>query len=284
MGKQKNNANPEIQRKMAVSALVTLVGSLIFFYLGNRYCEQLLSYEDGISSHTTEALGRMFSRIKTAPLHLDTSSPSILTGLALCIIIWIIWMYYIQNFETLRVGEENGSARWGSKKEGRQFLDTTNDDNNLLFTENYGLALSRPKFNQELDRNLNVLVVGGSGSGKTFNYVTPNICQLNTSYFITDPKGTLLQDAGFLFTDNGYQVKSFNTINLKESMHYNPLKYVKTDNKFLGGSTMNTYQATPWSFTIEFDEVKAEKHGYDINDLYDCVDENESVTTSSATP
>lgn len=77
--------------------------------------------------------------------------------------------------------------------------------------------------------NLNVLVVGGSGSGKTFNYVTPNICQLNTSYFITDPKGTLLKDAGFLFTDNGYKVKSFNTINLDESMHYNPLKYVKRE-------------------------------------------------------
>lgn len=239
MGKQKNNPNPELQRKMAVSALITLVGSIIFFYLGNRYCEQLLSYEDGITNHTTDALLEMLSLIKATPFHLDTSSPSILTGLALCIIIWLIWMYYIQNFETLRVGEESGSARWGSKKEGEKFLDTTNDDNNLLFTENYGLALSRPKFNQELDRNLNVLVVGGSGSGKTFNYVTPNICQLNTSYFITDPKGTLLQDAGFLFTDNGYQVKSFNTINLKESMHYNPLKYVKTDTDIL--SFVNCY-------------------------------------------
>jgi len=76
-------------------------------------------------------------------------------------------------------------------------------------------------------------VVGGSGSGKTFNYVTPNICQLNTSYFVTDPKGTLLKDAGYLFTDNGYKLKSFNTINLDESMHYNPLKYVKTDTDIL---------------------------------------------------
>ena len=84
-----------------------------------------------------------------------------------------------------------------------------------------------------------MLVVGGSGSGKTFNYVTPNICQLNTSYFITDPKGTLLKDAGFLFTDNGYKVKSFNTINLDESMHYNPLKYVKTDTDIL--SFVNCY-------------------------------------------
>ena len=240
MGKQQANANPELQRKMVISALITLISSLVFFYLGNRYCEQLLSYEDGITSHMTDALSGMLTLIRTTPFHVDTQSPCVLAGLALCIIIWLIWMYYIQkNFENLRVGEESGSARWGSKKEGKKFLDETNSDNNLLFTENYGLALSRPKFDQELDRNLNVLVVGGSGSGKTFNYVTPNICQLNASYFITDPKGTLLQDAGFLFTDNGYKIKSFNTINLKESLHYNPLKYVKTDTDIL--SFVNCY-------------------------------------------
>lgn len=118
-------------------------------------------------------------------------------------------------------------------KEGKKFKDLQTEDNNLLFTKNFGLALHRPKFDPEYDRNLNVLVVGGSGSGKTFNYVTPNICQLNTSYFVTDPKGTLLKDAGYLFTDNGYKLKSFNTINLDESMHYNPLKYVKTDTDIL---------------------------------------------------
>lgn len=139
-------------------------------------------------------------------------------------------MVYIGNY---RSGEESGSARWGTVKEGRRFRDLSNPDNNLIFTEKYGLALHRPKYDPELDRNLNVLVVGGSGSGKTFNYVTPNICQLNTNYFITDPKGTLLKDAGYLFTDNGYQVKSFNTINLDESMHYNPLRYVKTDTDIL---------------------------------------------------
>ena len=87
----------------------------------------------------------------------------------------------------------------------------------------------QPQAIEKLTQGLNMglsdqVLLGVTGSGKTFNYVTPNICQLNTSYFITDPKGTLLKDAGFLFTDNGYKVKSFNTINLDESMHYNPLK------------------------------------------------------------
>lgn len=145
----------------------------------------------------------------------------------------MIWLRYVAFIGNYRSGEESGSARWGTLKEGKKFKDLQTEDNNLLFTKNFGLALHRPKFDPEYDRNLNVLVVGGSGSGKTFNYVTPNICQLNTSYFVTDPKGTLLKNAGYLFTDNGYKLKSFNTINLDESMHYNPLKYVKTDTDIL---------------------------------------------------
>lgn len=239
MSNQKTSTHPETSKKLAVSAIATLILSVIVFYLGNRYTETLLSYEGAISQHTSQAFTEMFPLIWNTPFHLDTHAASLLVGLTLCILLWLAWMYYIQNMEVLRVGEENGSARWGTKKEGKQFLDTTSKDNNLLFTKNFGLALSRPTFNQELDRNLNVIVAGGSGSGKTRNYVIPNICQLNANYFITDPKGTLLKDAGFLFTDHGYHVKSFNTINLNESMHYNPLKYVTTDTDIL--SFVNCY-------------------------------------------
>ena len=154
-------------------------------------------------------------------------------------VVWLVWLRFVAFMGNYRAGEESGSARWGTLKEGKAFKDQTNEDNNLIFTQNYGLALHRPKYNPELDRNLNVLVIGGSGSGKTFNYVTPNIMQLNANYFVTDPKGTLLKDAGYLFTDNGYEIKSFNTINLDESMHYNPLKYVKTDTDIL--SFVNCY-------------------------------------------
>ena len=73
------------------------------------------------------------------------------------------------------------------------------------------------------------MVIGGSGSGKTRNYVKPNLMQLNASYFLTDPKGTSLPECGYLFRDNGYRIKVFNTIEFNKSMHYNPLKYVKTD-------------------------------------------------------
>ena len=234
-----NSTNPEVNRKIATSALGTLLIATIFFYLGDRYAETISSYPGQIFDHMGDALLTMWEVIADSPFTLDTASTSLLFGGACFLVIWMVWLRYVNFIGNYRSGEESGSARWGTVKEGRQFRDLKKEDNNLLFTKNFGLALKREKYDPELDRNLNVLVVGGSGSGKTFNYVTPNICQLNTSYFITDPKGTLLKDAGFLFTDNGYKLKSFNTINLEESMHYNPLKYVKTDTDIL--SFVNCY-------------------------------------------
>lgn len=215
-----NSANPEINKKIATSALGTLVIATVFFYLGDRYAETLVTYPGQIFDHLSDAFLSMWQTIKDAPFALDMTSNSLLFGGACFLIIWMIWLRYVAFIGNYRSGEESGSARWGTVKEGKKFKDLQTEDNNLLFTKNFGLALHRPKFDPEYDRNLNVLVVGGSGSGKTFNYVTPNICQLNTSYFVTDPKGTLLKDAGYLFTDNGYKLKSFNTINLDESMHY----------------------------------------------------------------
>lgn len=201
-----NSANPEINKKIATSALGTLFIATVFFYLGDRYAETLVTYPGQIFDHLGDAMLTMWQTIKDAPFALDMTSNSLLFGGACFLIIWMIWLRYVAFIGNYRSGEESGSARWGTVKEGKKFKDLQTEDNNLLFTKNFGLALHRPKFDPEYDRNLNVLVVGGSGSGKTFNYVTPNICQLNTSYFVTDPKGTLLKDAGYLFTDNGYKV------------------------------------------------------------------------------
>lgn len=234
-----SNGNPETNRRMALSATATLALSAIGFYLGDRYGEALGAYHGAVFEHWGDAFHDMWPLVRDSPAHLSMGTTSLLSGLVMFVVVWLVWMRYAAFIGNFRAGEESGSARWGTLKEGRRFRDSAAEDNNIIFTKNFGLALHRPKFNPELDRNLNVLVVGGSGSGKTFNYVTPNICQLNTSYFITDPKGTLLKDAGFLFTDNEYKVKSFNTINLDESMHYNPLKYVKTDTDIL--SFVNCY-------------------------------------------
>lgn len=184
-----NSANPEINKKIATSALGTLFIATVFFYLGDRYAETLVTYPGQIFDHLGDAMLTMWETIRVSPFTLDMTSNSLLFGGACFLIIWMIWLRYVAFIGNYRSGEESGSARWGTLKEGKKFKDLQTEDNNLLFTKNFGLALHRPKFDPEYDRNLNVLVVGGSGSGKTFNYVTPNICQLNTSYFVTDPNG-----------------------------------------------------------------------------------------------
>lgn len=227
------SVDPTINKKIRISAITTCVFAVVFAYLGNRYGETLISYGGSYFEHFDVALFNMFSAIANNPLHIDLSTISLLIGLACAVVVLVVWLRYITFIGNYRAGEESGSARWGTLKEGVKFKDKKNKQNNLIFTKNYGLAITLDKHDIEFERNLNVLLVGGSGSGKTFRYVLPNICQLNTNYFITDPKGTLIKDAGFLFSENGYKIKSFNTIEFSESMHYNPLAYVKTDTDIL---------------------------------------------------
>lgn len=163
-----NSANPEINKKIATSALGTLVIATVFFYLGDRYAETLVTYPGQIFDHLSDAFLSMWQTIKDAPFALDMTSNSLLFGGACFLIIWMIWLRYVAFIGNYRSGEESGSARWGTVKEGKKFKDLQTEDNNLLFTKNFGLALHRPKFDPEYDRNLNVLVVGGSGSGNRY--------------------------------------------------------------------------------------------------------------------
>lgn len=221
--------NTQTNRKVAVSALGTLLASLLLFYLGNRYGEVIEASGRTFLEVYGEAFALLPSALAENPLYFSAEPVALLCGGAMFLIAWMVWLRYVAFIGNYRTGEESGSARWGTRKEGERFKDAGHPENNLLFTEHYGLALKRPKFDLELDRNLNVMVVGGSGSGKTRNYVKPNLLQLNSSYFVTDPKGTLLEETGHLFEQNGYDIRSFNTINMDQSLHYNPLHYVKTD-------------------------------------------------------
>ena len=185
-----NSANPEINKKIATSALGTLVIATVFFYLGDRYAETLVTYPGQIFDHLSDAFLSMWQTIKDAPFALDMTSNSLLFGGACFLIIWMIWLRYVAFIGNYRSGEESGSARWGTVKEGKKFKDLQTEDNNLLFTKNFGLALHRPKFDPEYDRNLNVLVVGGSGSGKTFTMANV-IAQLNKPTLIISHNKTL---------------------------------------------------------------------------------------------
>ncbi len=125
-----------------------------------------------------------------------------------------------------KFGEEYGSARWGTEKDIKPFIDEDPFNNIILSqTERLSMKARMPKFN--LNRNKHVIVYGGSGSGKTYGFVKPNLYQLHSSYVLTDPKGTLLPETGNLFEKKGYNIYVLDTIDMKSSMHYNPFAYIK---------------------------------------------------------
>lgn len=124
--------------------------------------------------------------------------------------------------------EEYGSAKWGSLKDLKPYVDKQADDN-LLFSKNTKLALDKGR----AKRNNNVFVVGGSGAGKSRFLVKPNLLQQHSSYIITDPKGEMLRDTGNMFEDAGYKIKVFDLYNMSQSFKYNPFAYIKNDEDIL---------------------------------------------------
>ena len=136
-----------------------------------------------------------------------------------------------KNAKKYRQGVEYGSARWGGPKDIAPFI-SPKFDQNILLTQTERIMLSRnkiPKYNI----NKNVLVIGGSGSGKTRFHIKPNLMQMNASYIITDPKGTVLIECGKMLQRGGYEIKILNTIDFKQSMRYNPFRYIRCENDIL---------------------------------------------------
>ena len=132
----------------------------------------------------------------------------------------------------LRQGEEYGSARWGKPEDIKPYMDPE-FSNNVILTQTEFLTMnSRPK-QPKYARNKNILVIGGSGSGKTRFFVKPNLMQMHSSYVVTDPKGTVLVECGKMLEKGGYVIKSLNTINFRKSMHYNPFSYIRSEKDIL---------------------------------------------------
>ena len=137
-----------------------------------------------------------------------------------------------KNAKKYRHGMEYGSARWGTQKDIEPFEDPV-FANNVILTRTERLMMgNRPK-NPANARNKNVLVVGGSGSGKTRFWLKPNLLQCHSSYVVTDPKGSIVVECGNALLKNGYKLKILNTINFKKSMHYNPFSYVHSEKDIL---------------------------------------------------
>ena len=149
-------------------------------------------------------------------------------GIALRLIVY----FKAKNAKKFRHGMEYGSARWGTAKDIEPYVDPV-FENNVLLTETERLMMSgRPK-QPKYARNKNILVIGGSGSGKTRFFVKPNLMQMHSSYVVTDPKGTVLIECGKMLKKGGYKIKVLNTINFAKSMHYNPFAYLRSEKDIL---------------------------------------------------
>ena len=137
-----------------------------------------------------------------------------------------------KNAKKYRHGMEYGSARWGTPKDIEPFMAPKFADN-IILTKTERLMMSNRPADPKNARNKNVLVVGGSGSGKTRFWLKPNLLQCHSSYVVTDPKGTIVLECGNAMLKNGYKVRILNTINFKKSMHYNPFAYVHSEKDIL---------------------------------------------------
>lgn len=202
---------------------------LAFFYLGNIFSHHVRSYVGG------DVIDKIFQGI----LEINTMSflPSlhpadIIMGVVVAVLIKIIVYTKGKNAKKFRQGKEYGSARWGTKKDIEPYMDEK-FQNNILLTQTERLTMNGRPSNPKYARNKNVLVIGGSGSGKTRFYVKPNLMQMHSSYCVTDPKGTIVLECGKMLEDNGYEIKILNTINFKKSMKYNPFAYIRSEKDIL---------------------------------------------------
>ena len=202
---------------------------LFFFYIGNIFSRQVNSYTGGDFIDRSIAALSDISNMSYLP---SFRANDMLVGAIFSAVIWFVVYNKKKNAKKFRQGREYGSARWGSRKDIEPYVDEK-FENNILLTNTERLTMnSRPKI-PKYARNKNVLVVGGSGSGKTRFFVKPNLMQMHSSYVVTDPKGTVLVECGKMLEKNGYEIKVLNTINFKKSMHYNPFAYLRSEKDIL---------------------------------------------------
>ena len=213
-----------------------IIGSIpyvITFYLGDKL-HWLFRYCIG-----RDLIARVVILIPNWQMAFDPVWPSLypqdlLYGACSALAFGGIILYRSQNSKHYRHGIEYGSARWGTAKDIAPFIDPIYE-NNILLTATERLTLNgRPK-NPLHARNKNVIIIGGSGSGKTRFYVKPQLMQMpeKVSFVVTDPKASLVIECGTMLVNGGYKVKVFNTINFRKSMHYNPFHYIHSEKDIL---------------------------------------------------
>ena len=290
--KQPVKSNPVDQALTAVAKKFVKAGGtklllkvfpyLLFGYFGNKmaYAYRVTEAPDFFNKlmGSLSNLGPAFEHIWPSFNLLD-----LLFGAVFGVGMRLVVYFKSKNAKKFRKGEEYGSARWGNAKDIEPYMDLNDPENNVILTQTEGLIMNGKPKGPKYARNKNILVIGGSGSGKTRFFVKPNIMQLHSSYVITDPKGTVLLEVGQMLYDAGYEIKVLNTINFKKSMHYNPFAYLHDEKdilKLVNTLIVNT-KGEGQQATEDF-WVKAEKllyQAYIGYIFYECVEEEQNFIT-----
>ena len=202
-----------------IGLLATKLGQAARLSPGADFSAKVLNIMDGISM--------AFSNIMPSFHPID-----LLVGIAAAVIIRLVVYFKGKNAKKFRKNLEYGSARWGNREDIAPFMDPM-FENNVILTQTESLMMSNRPKDPKNARNKNVLVIGGSGSGKTRFFLKPNLMQMHSSYVVTDPKGSVVCEVGKLLERNNYKIKIFNTINFKKSMHYNPFAYIHSEKDIL---------------------------------------------------
>ncbi len=158
--------------------------------------------------------------------------PDLLIGLMLGVALRLAVYLKGKNAKKYRHNQEHGSARWGNQTDIAPYIDPV-FENNVILTQTERLTMNNRPKDPKTARNKNVLIIGGSGSGKTRFWLKPNLMQCHSSYVVTDPKGSIVVECGRLLQKKGYRIKILNTINFGKSMHYNPFSYIHSEKDIL---------------------------------------------------
>lgn len=226
-------------RKIIIFALPLIM----FFWIGNKisFAYRTVTVVGDISVKAYPFIDNLGNAV-TNPLP-SLHPYDVLIGAIVAGIAKLVIEYKKKHKKKFAEDKEYGSARWGNEKDIAPYYDKQNQSDNIILTQSERLTMNKAK-SPKYERNKNVIVYGGSGSGKTRFYVKPNLMQMHSSYVVTDPKGTIINDCGKLLQRgkpiyqkgdiNGYQpyeIKIFNTIDFKKSMHYNPFAYIRPETR-----------------------------------------------------
>ncbi len=210
---------------MRGATAIAAAGSAAALIAGDSVCGAIVATNANPLTDAEGAASAVLQQLSSGcPVYLEPMP--LCAGIACACLVWVAWARSAQRKGEARDGEEHGSARWASAAELGPLSDRKDPDNNILLSQNSAIRLVDKRHDQRHETNDNVLVVGGPGTGKTRYYVKPNLLQLNADYFITDPKGTLIHDMGWVLEGAGYEIRTFDTIDFSRSMRFNPLAYV----------------------------------------------------------